>query len=250
MARKTGPYVGVTGFMTPEESAAAIYYTPPGLYKLMVGVLMSSKTLQGLPNKWPGRYPLIDRVSSIFVNDPRALNLIHYNTDELGGLSGQLEQLDWIGGPHLDGFQLNIAWPQVNEIERYRAHVPDTFIVLQIGGKAMEISGSVTGCAERVKEYSPFIDAILVDPSGGHGMPFVPEVGQQYLGAIRDKCPDIGIGIAGGLCAETLDSVAPLFREFPGLSIDAEGRLRTPQPEDRMDANKLFDYVEKAFYLV
>lgn len=77
-----GPYIGVTGFMTRVEVRAVLETVPAGSkYRLMVGVLMSSKTLRGEQNKWPGRYPKRETVPKIFVDDPRTFNLVHYATD-------------------------------------------------------------------------------------------------------------------------------------------------------------------------
>jgi len=55
----------------------------------------------------------------------------------------------------------------------------------------------------------------------------------------------MGLGVAGGLSPTTLDLVRPLTNEFPDLSIDAEGRLRTP--EDHLDLAVSSEYLRKAF---
>src|SRR5437868_5866280 len=121
MGKKTGPYVGVTGFMSRPEVVEALAMVPRGsVRRLMVGVLMSSKTLVGQINKWPGRYPKKDAIVDIFIDDPRALNLIHYNTDNPEALFTQLAEITKLAGPNLDGFQLNIAWPPISQIENWR----------------------------------------------------------------------------------------------------------------------------------
>ena len=113
-------YIGVTGFMTPQEVRAALRcFSGSPACKFMVGVLVSSKTLAGKRNKWPGRYPATERIVEIFQPHAAAVNLIHYNTDEPNTLSGQLLRLMDLAGSHLHGFQLNIAWPSIGEIETF-----------------------------------------------------------------------------------------------------------------------------------
>ena len=40
------------------------------------------------------------------------------------------------------------------------------------------------------------------------------------------KFPKIGIIVAGGLSSETIGILKPILQYFPGVSIDAQGRLR------------------------
>lgn len=247
MAKKVGPYLGVTGFMSRAEVTEALAVVPQGsTRRLMVGVLMSSKTLVGQTNEWPGRYPLKENVKDIFVDDPRALNLIHYNTDHPETLLMQLIEITELAGPHLDGFQLNIAWPPISQLEDYWKAYPGKFLLLQIGGRAMSEVESMERFGELVGAYLPMIDAILIDPSGGKGEPLDAVKGAEYLRAVR-QYPTLGIGIAGGLGPETLHLLDPLVREFSDLSIDAEGRLRTPKPEDKLSLGAMRDYLDDGF---
>ncbi len=212
----------------------------------MVGVLMSSKTLAGQQNKWPGRYPKKETIADIFVDDPWALNLIHYSTNRPETLFTQLTQITELAGPHLDGFQLNIAWPPISQLEDYREVYLDKFLLLQIGGRAMAQVESMGRFTELVGAYLPLIDAILIDSSGGKGEPLDSAKGTEYLRAVRDY-PTLGLGIAGGLGPETLDLLDPLVEEFPKLSIDAEGRLRTAPPQDALYLPAMRAYLEDAF---
>lgn len=247
MAKKVGPYIGVTGFMSRAEVSEALAMVPQGsTRRLMVGVLMSHKTLAGQQNKWPGRYPKKEVVADIFVDDPRALNLIHYNTDNPETLLTQLVEITELVGPHLDGFQLNIAWPPISQLEDYGGAYPEKFLLLQVGGKAMAQLESMERFTELIGAYLPVIDAILIDPSGGKGEPLDSVRGAEYLRAVHDY-PTLGVGIAGGLGPDTLHLLDPLVREFPELSIDAEGRLRTQQPEDALSLDAMQTYLEDGF---
>lgn len=255
-----GSYIGITGFMSREEVRAVGEVVPPGGHRLMVGVLMSSKTLAGFSNKWPGRFPKREAIADIFIDHPRMLNLIHYSTDEPKTLFAQLQEAMMFGGPLLDGFQLNVAWPPVSEIRKFRLAHPKQFIVLQVGKKAMAaIEESPDRLAAMVSLYalSPhasFIDAVLIDPSGGRGECFPAGQCREYLRALQAGIPHIDLGVAGGLSAETLDTLCPaseytdgIIEEFPYINLDAEGRLRTPQPEDALNIEAAKKYLMKAY---
>jgi len=247
MTKKVGPYVGVTGFMSRKEVYEAISMIPEGsTHRLMVGVLMSSKTLAGQQNKWPGRYPKKEAVADIFVNDPRVLNLIHYNTDHPETVFSQLVEITELSGPCLDGFQLNIAWPPISQLKNYREAHPEKFLLLQIGDKAMAQVESMEQFTGLVGAYLPIIDAILVDQSGGRGELLDRAKGAEYLMAVR-KYPKLGLGIAGGLGPETLHILDPFVKEFPELSIDAEGGLRMLRPDDILCLRAMKTYLEDAF---
>ena len=66
--------------------------------------------------------------------------------------------------------------------------------------------------------------------------------------ALRNTYPHLGIGIAGGLSADTLPHIAGLLQEIPDLSIDAEGQLR--DENDHLDVNKAVRYVLAASRMV
>lgn len=100
--------------------------------------------------------------------------------------------------------------------------------MLQVGDRSFQmIDYSPEKLAKKVKdEYADIIDYILLDTSGGLGKPFEPELMKEYLLVLKEKNPEIGLGVAGGLSSTTLGILGPLVADFPDLSIDAEGRLR------------------------
>lgn len=241
------PYVGITGFMSLNDALHVLNIVPTNAKRLiMVGILASLKTMRGIQNKWPNRYPSMDKIAGIFPRHPRALNLIHYNTKEVNTLNDQLVAMTNFGGENLHGFQLNIAWPSPTALEVYRKANPSKQIVLQIGGHAFEmVNHSPERLSKKVaKEYSGLVEYILLDPSGGYGKPFDPERAREYLNALKESNLNISLGVAGGLSPTTLYLVEPLARDFPNLSIDAEGRLRTP--EDHLDLNVANEYLRVA----
>jgi hypothetical protein len=241
------PYIGVTGFMAYEQVEQALQAIPEkSSHDLMIGVLASSKTLSGIANRWPGRYPHICDIEHIFNDDPRALNLIHYSTDERVTLLEQLQQLTELGGPYLDGFQLNICWPEISILREYVSEHPEMFIVLQVGTRAMAKCQSFDDFHKKIETYLPFISAVLIDPSGGLGKYLDSIDCSSYLASIADL--PVGLGVAGGLGPYTLGLLDPIIMDISEpLSIDAEGQLRTPKPEDALDLDKVKGYLTGSF---
>ncbi|MBI4524882.1 MAG: hypothetical protein HY695_13850 [Deltaproteobacteria bacterium] len=159
--RRRSSYIGVTGFTRAAEARQALQcFAGSSARKLMVGVLVSSRTLSGRANRRPGRYPNIERIREIFHEHPAALNLIHYNTDAPATLSSELLRLVDVSGAHLHGFQLNIAWPNVGEIEAFKKGTGSKQrIVLQIGGRAMKrVDHSPQKLADMVARYTGIIE--------------------------------------------------------------------------------------------
>jgi len=243
------PYIGITGFMSRSEVESILEIMPTHAKRLlMVGVLVSWKTIRGIANKYPNRYPVPHKIAEIFPNNDSALNLIHYNTDEKETLCEQLVALtDSWGGMNLHGYQLNIAWPDPRAIEKYRHVFPDKQIVLQIGKHAFQmIDHSPEQLSAKVKEYDGLIHYVLLDPSGGHGELLDVEKARQYLDALTETKMDIGLGVAGGLSPMTLNHIVPLIQDFPNLSIDAEGRLR--DTSDNLHISIALEYLDKFRY--
>lgn len=241
------PYIGVTGFMTAAEVAAAdeyFYSRSFRWHELMVGVLASGKTLAGRKNRWPNRYPDPGVIAELLPYPCRTVNLIHYATDDRDTLAAQFERLVSLGGESLDGFQLNIRWPDP------AALVPLSClrVVLQLGPGALKEEGSdPEAVAKRLDGYHDVITDVLVDASGGRGIPIDLDAAEAYVRAISARHPWLGIGVAGGLSAENVGGLKRLVDIFPDLSIDAEGRLR--DADDRLDLNAVRDYLAAAVSL-
>lgn len=106
------PYIGVTGFMNDNEVHGVLEVFDESVSaRLMVGVLVSDTTLGGQSNKHSHSFPKREEISNIFVDDPRVLNLLHFNTHNRDELLAQLRTGMKYGGPNCHGFQLNVAWP-------------------------------------------------------------------------------------------------------------------------------------------
>ncbi|NTW14814.1 MAG: hypothetical protein HGA38_00415 [Candidatus Moranbacteria bacterium] len=243
--RKKGPYIGWTNAnWTPELVRRALELVPEtSRYRLMVGLPMGPTVFDGDARLWGA-------VKNLCVRDPRLFVLIHYGTSRPESLNNDLQALIVKSGqsPGPDGFQLNIPWPPLDELEKFRERHPEKHLVLQIGRQALSDLGNFGGLMERVagklRDYEPFIDAVLFDPSGGTGTPFNPKMAHDFLWKVRDCYPGLGFGVAGGLGAdvESEAEARKLLRSYSGLSLDAEYRVK--KPEDG------FRYLKAMFGLV
>jgi hypothetical protein len=243
------PYIGVTGFMSADEVNEVLKAVPNGAKrKLMVGVLASSKTIKGIPNKWPNRYPIANKYAEIFLDHPAVLNLIHFNTKKPENLLSEMLQVTDLAGKNFHGFQLNIKWPDPNVLRIYTQRYPEKTIVLQCGQGAMEaMDYSPKDIAWRALSYKFCCDYLLIDPSGGLGKPLDSYQGLKYMEELNANVTWMRFGIAGGLSPETLGLVEPIIKKFPNICIDAEGRLR--DENDHLVAKRAMEFVSKAYEL-
>lgn len=238
------PYLGITGFTTAAEARHALGLLPPSSRRLlMIGVLASNRTCAGLPERNPRRNPAVEAIPGIFPDHPRALNLVHYYTDEPATLGRQLADLAGRAGPNLHGFQINVAWPTRADLEELRSSRSGLRIVLQMGDG--RLAGSPREAAREARELAGLADDVLLDASAGRGRPLDPAAVLPFLRELADA--GLGLGVAGGLCAASLRVLAPLLAEFPDLSFDAESRLR--DEEDRLDLERVREYVEAGLRL-
>lgn len=243
------PYIGVTGFTEPRQASQALaHFDPPHGRRLMLGVLASHKSLRGIPMKerWAKQTPSLAQAKTMFdaAASRGALNLVHYSTDEAAHSRDLLDIVSGIGDS-LDGFQLNIAWPSPGVLGAFHTLVPgrSRSIVLQVGAAAVvRVGHQAPMLARRLKDYVDLVDHVLIDASGGLGKPLDTGSARQYLRAIRDAGLPFGLGVAGGLGPYTLGPIRELIVEFPNLSWDAQGLLRTA--ENELDLDFVARYLE------
>jgi hypothetical protein len=263
--------IGITGFMSIQElnfvqsvflelfKEHEAYGQDVVVPRLMAGILVSSKTINNIPNKFPGRYPRPEQLTELFLaaNANNTLNLCHYNTDTPQNLVAECEQVMETVGPALHGFQLNVCWPDPAVIRELKRRHPKLHILLQIGGRALDqfqytreatfLGYNTEGFLAQVREYGDSINEVLLDPSGGFGQ--LLQAGRLLpLVEALMQIEGLGIGVAGGLSSETIESIAPIASSCPYLSIDAEGRLRNPH-DDSLNLVKAIAYLMVAFML-
>ncbi len=248
--KKTGPYTGITGFMTLAEvvhcnnvfceARENIHWMlkSDGGLKFMVGVLVSSKTIAGGTNKYPNRYPPIARIPEILsLTQPHLLRTIHYNTDDASTIGEQVDRLMGIAPGAIDAIQLNIRWVSPVKLLRIRRIYRDLRIILQIGAGAL---GDVTEpediyVGSALKAYDGVVDDFLIDPSGGKGDAL--DIWRAFAClADRDIPASMRAGAAGGRDADNVRGLKGLMRRYGSIvNTDAEGRMRTERVGDEGD---------------
>jgi hypothetical protein len=245
-------YIGVTGFTHASQVETALSHVPVATPRmLMVGVLATHKTIQGLSGGNSNRNPKREDIAHIFSEDWRTLNLVHYCTRDQSELAAQLwSALQW-GGPRCDGLQMNIVWPDADVVRGLRRSKKHVSIVLQINRGCMESCGNSPDkvAARAVMDYGDTINYVLLDASGGKGVPFVPEEAAAYLKALDRARATAGqsfeLLVAGGLHAGNLqDLLTPIRMVEPFIGIDAEGALRT---DDVLDNGKVGAFLDTAY---
>ena len=307
------PYIGITGFTTAAEVSEVVRSLPPTPDRLlMCGVLLSNALLSGAPSDALGRCPPPDAIASIFSDDPRCLNLVHYRPRAGTDLVEALTRATAIGGPNCHGLQINATrgapWPNPRALQEYRDRCQPKRIVLQVGGEAMELAeghpremrdgaegegsgdpGARAGnameaehgeegeglgdpgaglgtrntdqgpkifgprpqdvIARRCAAYEGIITDALIDASEGMGVPLDAARSAEYLSAVAEAAPTLGLVVAGGLHAGNLASLlSPLLPSWSHVSIDAEGRLRDNQ--DRLSIPESTAYLAAALELL
>jgi hypothetical protein len=249
------PYIGITGLVSKADTMFCLKHVPKNpMRQLMVGVLLSSKTINGGQNKYPVRYPHYKSISEIFVNDERCLNMIHYVTDNKKTLVQQLCDAAEIGGANCHGFQLNIVWPEISDLMEAKRLLPNHKFVIQCSSSAMRsIEDSLNfNTALNLKHMvdiykdAKVIDYLLIDPSGGRGISFNAPKCIALLKPHLNQS-NYGIGVAGGLKAQTIHNLIPVLTEIPQLMWDAEGGLR--DEEDHLDWSEVERYLVASFGL-
>ncbi len=209
-------------------------------HHLMVGILASSKTLDGkAPKKYPERYPKKEELANIFLPHPRTLNLVHLHSSEERLLDDMctVHKLGVFVSEDRNqkcGFQINMTWPDPYLFEVYRTQwdSPEKrhIIVLQVGPRAMEEeNNSSSRISRRITGYKSLVDYILLDYSGGEGRSFSWNSAYDMIQHIKVRSDHkIMVGVAGGLGPNMLTPIQTLGSMHPTLCIDAETGLMDP----------------------
>lgn len=171
------PYIGICDFPNREQALkTAEFFTELCAThnlnrKLMVGVMMSFKTLTDQPSKWTEAWPKKEEVADIFIDHPAVLNTLHYADYNCQTSEWHLIQATRYGGPNLATIQLDMIWPPDVIIKRLRRSFPHIEIVLQINTMALEVVGNDPDIlVVWLKRYGDLLDCVLLDKSHGKGV--------------------------------------------------------------------------------
>ncbi len=253
------PYIGITDFMTGAEARVMLrsfgeYRAGRGPRKLMVGVMMSWKTFNGVPSRFTEAFPNKFTVPSIFLDHPLAFNTLHYADYNDVSMPYDISMVLHVcrQGGRLDAVQFDMIWPHPSLLKQVKDDSNGTIKnVLQIGANALKVEGDNPKrvCA-RLSLYGNLVDYVLLDKSMGQGKGMDAEGLFPFVRAIAKDFPTIGLAVAGGLGPTTMHLVEPIVQEFPWVSIDAQGKLRpSGSALDPIDWSMAQGYLEKASQL-
>lgn len=232
------PYIGITGFTREDQ---IMYLTevfgrhkrPDSSRLLHVGVMMSHSTLTGKLSRFTNIFPNKDYLcSEIFGNHPECRHkdtylCLHYADYRDETTVGDLVQAIDYCGPNLDAIQLDMTWPWAAVITQTRKNFPGRNLefILQIGNEAAEkCLGRPEYIARKISHYNNVIDRVLLDMSGGNGLPMDSSTLIDLIEAIEEEVPHLGIVVAGGLGPGKTHLLGELAQR-PGISIDAQAGL-------------------------
>ena len=253
-------YVGITGAVTVQETKDICKEFSNAGYGLetphipMLGFLVSYKTLKGQQTK-NRRYPQFNEIPELLrATENKFFTMIHYNSRVVESLSDQVAEIfDGIYQEDLcRAIQLNVIWPYSHQVKKIKEEHPDMNIVFQLSYSSMQ-GKTPTQIAEIIKTYDDVLSYVLIDPSGGRGIPFDIESSVSIYSELRNRCPDVHIGFAGGFNGDDADLRIDKLIRYIGndqFSIDAEGGLRdkitSEYGDDILNIEKVRRYLELA----
>jgi len=252
------PYIGIVDFSDFEQVQNMLKvfnsHLPQGSNrKLHVGLMMSYKTLNGLPTKWLNIFPPKEEIAGIFTSD-ETYNCLHYaDYDNDPELWKSLARAISYGGAGIHALQLDMIWPDpaqvANGVHTSRKQIE---VILQIGKNALaEVNDNPQAVVERLKEYGGIIHRVLLDKSMGRGIGMDAQALLPFARAIKELLPSIGLGAAGGLGPKTVSKILPLIEEMPNISFDAQGQLRpSGSALDPIDWSYAEEYLIQALKIV
>ena len=253
--RKSPPYIGLIDFTTRQQAVAMAAALNKEQLKhplrnpkvLHIGQMMSAKTLNNLETEWAKIWLPKEKIADVFIPG-QTLNTLHFadgtSTDVLRNLIKAVQ----FCGSELNAIQLDMTWPEVDDIKIFRMAYPATNIILQVNDKAFkQIDENVHDLLKKLDEYETSIDYVLLDKSAGKGIGLDADYLRPFVDALYKHKPDLRVAVAGGLGPETLHLVEPLIKDYPSLSIDAQSRLRPSHNcKDPVDWTMAEDYIVKA----
>ncbi len=253
------PYIGITDFTDFRQvqemlRVFGVHLPQRSNRVLHVGVMMSYKTLNGIETKWSKAFPPKETIADIFrPNDDNVYYCLHYADYDHDTKFTDLARGLGYAGPFVNAIQLDMPWPDpgviASGVHTSRKQIE---VILQVGKNAIEeANNDPADVARRLEDYEGVIHRVLLDKSMGRGLGMDAVGLIPFARAIKDRFPNLGLVAAGGLGPDSINLVEPLAKEFPDLSIDAQGKLRpSGSALDPIDWNMAGEYLVKALQLL
>ncbi len=188
---------------------------------------MSYKTLNGIETKWSTAFPPKESITEIF-SLHETMNCLHYADYDNIDVAENLKSAIRYGGLNLHALQLDMVWPNPEDIYKARCSTSKKIeIILQVGKNALEqINNDPEEMVRRIISYGNNVNYILLDKSMGKGLGMDATALIPFVSAIKKYLPSLGVVVAGGLGPTSMHLLEPLTKIFKDLSIDAQGQLR------------------------
>jgi len=226
------PYIGITDFTDSSQVQTMLEvfqkaFPEANERKLMVGVMMSHKTMNKLESKWLAVFPPAEKVADIFIRHPQLLNTLHYADYDGRDVFRSLTQAAKFGGPNLDALQLDMVWPDPPSVISFKGVYRQLKLVLEINEAAFaKADNSPVRLIRLLHEYAGVLDYVLLDKSMGRGLGLDEKFLRPFIERLTIAAPHFGVAVAGGLGPNSMSLAARLLADYPQLSIDAQGQLR------------------------
>lgn len=228
------PYIGITDFTSLEQVIRMLevfwkHKLSGSQRELHVGVMMSFKTLNDIETKWSKAFPPKEAIADIFRQyDNDAYYCLHYADYDRNTKSTDLAHALEYAGPLVSAIQLDMPWPDPGMVaSAIHMSGKQVEVILQVGKNAIEeAKNDPAEVVRRLEAYEGIIHRVLLDKSMGRGLGMDAVGLIPFAQAIRGRFPNLGLVAAGGLGPDSIGLVEPLVKEFPDLSIDAQGKLR------------------------
>jgi hypothetical protein len=240
MRKQYESYCGICDVYSPEEARALADELRRDRKnpnrKIMIGSMTHPLVLHPEredPYDVRGVFVTRENRANGFIKDPDVLATAHY-ADLYGPNRGQdiFENLELVvkyGGENLNAIQIDVTWPDANEIIRFKNEHKDIVLILQVGKIAInEVDADPKKIVDGLRKYGRSIDYALIDMSMGKGEIMKAEKLLPILREIRKELPYLGLAVAGGLGPdpEHLTEFKPIAKEFPDISTDAQGNVK------------------------
>lgn len=251
------PYIGVGGVGSMEEQgqlvdiAIAERFLNAEMF-LMVGVTVTSKTLQGQEDAYGSSWhPTSSQLPAVAGNEDSGMTKVfmhcHFTPDHT--LAANLHVLDRLTRHYSKGVQLNgLPWLEedFNDVLSWQRER------LQIGAIALSLP------TQEAAQYRPLeianrlgrlpVDYVVFD-AGTKVEDLAPPLIGDYIDAIYQSYNgEIGVAVSGLLdAADTTRYLSPLTEDHGDISVYSEAALRSGEPgESQLDISKAHDFIRAA----
>lgn len=214
---------------------------------LMVVATTSYASLKGRPSRLEHVRPSLEMFQLLFDEQPSVFNVLEYvDSDGSDNKYFQIfDELVKIGGPNMHALMLDMVWPDPAVVRDF-AEVTDIHLILKVGALAQDDVGyDPDAIAKQLMLYRNALDMVIFDPPSR--MDIDTAFIKALLYAVRAKCPNIAVGVDGGVGPKTAGRFETILSEFSNTTLVANRMLRRDnRPSEPVDLEKVLRYLSKA----